>query len=265
MVDRSRFLKCTDSEVLAVCERLGNAKAVAKEMGIGHSSVLRILAKHGVKSPGRERYLTEARRFSDEQAAVLAERYQAGAIVADLVAEFGGSFYSVKKAIRSQGVTLRENPAPLSRPGELEEILRLRAEGMSQLHISLRVGRSQPFVSKVLVEHLGGLEKRSGERHWSWRGGVNKAGGYLLEQVAKDDPLASMRNSSGYVLQHRLVMARSLGRPLLRSETVHHLNGDGTDNRLENLQLRQGKHGKHVVMVCADCGSHNLKPAKIAD
>ena len=36
---------------------------------------------------------------------------------------------------------------------------------------------------------------------------------------------------------HRIIMAEHLCRPLLRSEVVHHINGDKANNRLENLQI----------------------------
>lgn len=46
----------------------------------------------------------------------------------------------------------------------------------------------------------------------------------------------------GRILVHRLVMYEHLQRTLKEGETIHHRNGDKTDNRIENLEIWDTKH-----------------------
>lgn len=73
-----------------------------------------------------------------------------------------------------------------------------------------------------------------GDKHPMWKGGyVKHVSGYLYCYV----PEHPNKNKNNYVAEHRLVMEKHLGRFLEVSEIVHHINGDKSDNRLENLEL----------------------------
>lgn len=73
--------------------------------------------------------------------------------------------------------------------------------------------------------------------------------GYVYVRLRSSDPMISMADSRRNVLEHRLIMARHLGRVLLSSEYVHHKNKIGIDNRLENLKLlsRRMHNGLHPI------------------
>ena len=76
--------------------------------------------------------------------------------------------------------------------------------------------------------------------------------GYILIWIGKGDfyfPMASKRapsNNYGYVTEHRLIMARHIGRCLQTFENVHHKNGIKDDNRLENLVIT-ASNSEHIV------------------
>lgn len=102
-----------------------------------------------------------------------------------------------------------------------------------------------------------------GGRHPGWRGGRTIHKGYVLVRPG-DDPIAlQMVTHRGYVAEHRLVIARAIGRPLTRHEHVHHINGDKTDNRIENLELLRLPHGPGVVLVCAACSSRDIHAVEL--
>lgn len=74
-------------------------------------------------------------------------------------------------------------------------------------------------------------------------------------RILSDDeltPLYRSKDRNGYiritepnkpqVMEHRIVMSEFIGRPLLSTETVHHLNGIKDDNRIENLELWVSDH-----------------------
>ncbi|HKY40734.1 MAG TPA: HNH endonuclease [Polyangiaceae bacterium] len=89
----------------------------------------------------------------------------------------------------------------------------------------------------------GGLNT-SRDFNGNWRGGKSLASnGYVLIRVGVDHPMADVR---GYVYEHRLVMAKQLGRWLRSDEQVHHRDEDKRNNHPENLEvLSSAEHHLH--------------------
>ncbi len=136
-------------------------------------------------------------------------------------------------------------------------------------HFNMAYGTVRKLLKRELVLRVETKKEYSsppskkpvGEKHWNWKGGRKETPeGYIRIMIPLEHPFSdTMSRGDGYVLEHRLVMAEHLKRPLTKNETVHHKDGNKSNNAIINLQLRQGNHGIHQVFKCCDCGSHNVK------
>jgi hypothetical protein len=96
-----------------------------------------------------------------------------------------------------------------------------------------------------------------GEQNGAWKGGTKiNHDGYRLVILRPDDPYYPMANVAGYVMEHRLIIAKQLGRCLEEWELVHHKGinypiesrRNKSDNVPENLE-HIGIKGEHNTLV----------------
>jgi hypothetical protein len=101
------------------------------------------------------------------------------------------------------------------------EITKLK---MSQAHIGKRLSEEwKKKISKAL----------EGKKSYLWKGGRIRRKGYIL-CLKKEHPFSWKQ---GYIFEHRLVMEAELGRYLLPREVIHHIDGDRSNNEIDNLML----------------------------
>lgn len=190
------------------------------------------------------------RRFTDAEKTEILQLYESGASSDEVASKFRSSTSSVLDVVRRLGGHVRspgDHARALTDQQELQ-VIEMYEMGIRVDEIADKFNVTRSCIAKLRRKR--GIPVRpqaTGAVNALWKGGTRKVGGYVQERVPAYDPLSCMarpsgRGTAGYALQHRLVMARHLGRPLLSHETVHHKNGIRTDNRLENLELWSSRH-----------------------
>lgn len=234
--------------------------SIATVLGCSTCTVYRVLKRNDI--PPR----FYANRHPERRSSIVGnedrvvELYQDGLSLEKVGEAFGVTHVTVLRVLRDRGIPRRRRADQIRvafTPEDLETIRTLRKKGYSKPRIADEMHVGYGRIQEAL-EDLGMAATISKKR-----GPQKAAGGYVRIPLEDDDPLRVMGNAKGYAQEHRIVMARALGRPLRDDETVHHINGVKDDNRIDNLQIHHGKHGSGVKMVCLDCGSHNVEPAPL--
>ena len=90
----------------------------------------------------------------------------------------------------------------------------------------------------------------------SWpKNGRKRFRGYIHQKLKPDDFFYPMTDKNGYVFEHRLVVAKSLGRCLHPWEIVHHKGirykgiENRSDNLIDNLQLVSDDRHKQITIL----------------
>ena len=94
-----------------------------------------------------------------------------------------------------------------------------------------------------------------GNRHPMWKGGsfINTGGYRMVRCPSKFRDMA--QRGGRYVLEHRLVMAKRLGRCLKPNEIIHHKDGNKLNNKIDNLEiLLFDNRGARYPTKCPKCG-----------
>lgn len=260
-VDAERVMK-----MFEMCAAGFPTSAISKAVGVPRATVKTTLYRGGAKRP----------RVAVSEATLqqVLPLYEDGHSATLIAKTLGVHPNSVLTAIRKAGIRPRRSGyRKMVSKEQKQEMASAYAAGASTTQIAGQLGVEAGTVQRYL--RAAGVLLRpkgfqQGEEHHNWKGGrIITEDGYVLVLLRPDDsfyPMAQIKTSDArYCLEHRLVMAKHLGRLLTEEETVHHKDdSDRSNNHISNLQLRRGNHGKGAALKCAVCGSHNIVADELA-
>lgn len=149
--------------------------------------------------------------------------YQSGLGVQSIAKHFGCTHGPVWRALKG----LVEMRPAQGRKFEPSEAAMLYAKGLSTPAIATKLGVSPHAVQEALRNAGVKLRSIGAARNLIAKDRRINAYGYAMLRVGPRK----------YVLEHRVIAERVLGRSLKRTEYVHHINCDRADNSNRNLLI----------------------------
>ena len=123
-------------------------------------------------------------------------------------------------------------------PQEVTLVAELAAKGMFSAEIANRIGKTSKAVQKIFRRYnfprLQNIEPPRLHERKGWAGGVKLMKGYEYRRTP-NHPHGTKHGC--YVAAHRLVMEQKLGRYLLPTEVVDHIDGNIRNNHPDNLRV----------------------------
>ena len=236
-------------------------RQVAKEIGCSYSAVVCALRVHKInvvaltKTRRVRRSLLEEQMLPEKDKIIL-DYISGDRVISEISIKYGVTYFGVRKILKKWGVdmTTQKHPRSLrilesSKEDILKKFKAFRvgyslASLATTYHVSYKTMRDT-LIKWGVMPHT--LQHRrvygKGEEACNWKGGFYGAGKgqKYVYKYANNHPNAT---KDGYVMEHRLVMEKHIGRYLTKEEIVHHRDGRKDNNVIENLELvsDQGSH-----------------------
>lgn len=169
-------------------------------------------------------------RFEDAPIDGIVSDYKIGSTISEISMKYGIPFRTIHSWLVKLNIPRRNGGIPKG--------YKFSEERNNKIAESRR-GFKMPESAKRKISEINSCHYNGLNGYWH----IKRHNGGYEQAYCPDHPNA---HADGYVMFHTVLMERHIGRYLNKDEVVHHINGNRSDNRIENLMLMNKK--EHMSM-----------------